>query len=231
MPDPLAVAAEVRLRVETSMRALSVSSIAPGFLDRMTKFAETLAIWGARTNLTARPGDPEEVAFHIIDSLMPIALESEPAAYPLRAAFSRAARVLDVGSGAGFPGLVLASASAAGFTLVESRRKRASFLRTASAEMGLSNVAVEQKHLSPGDLNGDFDIAITRALGPPANFYSIAAAALVKGGTAILYANPTQRLDLPAAHSVGLGAEARVAYQVRRGQGVVSRLLVLWRKL
>lgn len=213
------------------MRALNVSAIAPGFRDRMTKFAETLAIWGARMNLTAQPGDPAEIAFHIIDSLMPIALESEPAAYPLRAVFSGAKRMLDVGSGAGFPGLVLASACAAHVTLVEARRKRASFLRTASIEMGLSNVTVEQSHLSPANLNGDFDIAITRALGPPADFYAIAAAALVKGGTAILYANPTQRLDSPAARSFGLGAEARVTYQLRRGQAAVSRILVLWRKL
>jgi 16S rRNA (guanine(527)-N(7))-methyltransferase RsmG len=231
VPDPLAVAAQVRLRVEAAMGSLNISAIAPGFLDRMTKFAETLAIWGARTNLTARPGDPAEVAFHIIESLMPLALDWEPAAYPLRAALSRATRVLDVGSGAGFPGLVLASASAARFTLFEARRKRASFLRTASTEMGLSNVTVEQRHLSPAALNGDFDIAITRALGPPADFYAIAAAALVKGGTAILYANPTQRLDLPAARSVGLGDEARVPYQLRRGQSAVSRMLVLWRKL
>jgi len=227
----MAVAAEVRSRVEALMRTLNVSGIAPGFLDRIAKFAETLAIWGARTNLTAHPSDPAEIAFHIVDSLMPIALDSEPDAYPLRAIFDRARRVLDVGSGAGFPGLILASALAARFALVESRRKRASFLRTASAEMGLSNVTVEQRHLSPADLRADFDIAITRALGPPADFYSIAATALVKGGAAILYANPTQRLDLPAARSFGLGAEARVPYEVRRGQAVVSRILALWRKL
>lgn len=219
------------MRVETAIGSLNISAIAPGFLDRMTKFAETLAVWGARTNLTAHPGDPAEVAFHIIDSLMPLVLESEPAGYPLQATLSRAKRVLDVGSGAGFPGLVLASASAARFTLFEARRKRASFLRTASIEMGLSNVTVEHRHLSPADLNGDFDIAMTRALGRPADFYALAAAALVKGGTAILYANPTQRLDLPAARSVGLGDEARVPYQLRRGQSAVSRMLVSWRKL
>ena len=229
--DPHAVAAEVRSRVEASVRSLNVSAVAPGFLDRMEKFAETLALWGAKMNLTARPSDPAEVAFHIIDSLMPIALDSEVGAYPMRAIFGPAQRVLDIGSGAGFPGLVLAGASAAHFTLAESRRKRASFLRTASAEMGLSNVTVEQRRLSPADLNGDFDIAMTMALGPLADFYAMAAAALVKGGTAILYANPNQRLDQASARAVGLGAEARVAYQLRRGAAVVSRVLVLWRKL
>ncbi|MGD0073809.1 MAG: RsmG family class I SAM-dependent methyltransferase [Candidatus Binataceae bacterium] len=231
-PDPRAVAAEARSIVEAAIRTLDASAIAPAFLDRMTRFAENLAIWGARTNLTARPGDPAEVAFHIIDSLTPVALESEPAAYPLRAAFGRAARVLDVGSGAGFPGLVLASASsAAHFTLVESRRKRVSFLRLASAAMELANVAIEQKHLAPADLNGDFDIAIGRALGPPADFYAIAVAALRNAGIAILYANPDQRLDLPAAAAFGLGAETRVSYALRRGETSVSRILVLWRKL
>jgi len=213
------------------MTRLDVSAIAPAFLDRIEKFAELLARWGTRMNLTAHPEDPEETAFHIIDCLAPLVLESEPAGYQLRESFAHGRRVLDVGSGAGFPGLVLASASNAGFTLCEARRKRVSFLKTASAEMGLTNVTVEPKYLSPADLDGDFDLVTSRALGPPAEFYEIAAAALREGGVAILYANPEQRLDVADAHSAGLGAETRVPYELQRGKTIVNRVLMLWRKM
>ena len=51
--------------------------------------------------------------------------------------------MLDIGSGAGFPGLVIAAAINASVTLVEARRKRATFLTEAVIEMGLKNVRVE----------------------------------------------------------------------------------------
>jgi 16S rRNA (guanine527-N7)-methyltransferase len=229
--DPGLIATEVRAQLETALVPLNASALAPQFLDRITKFAETLARWGARTNLTARPDDPVEIVFHIIDSLMPLLLDPTSANGSLKQAFGPAARVLDVGSGAGFPGLVLASASDARFMLVEARRKRASFLQTAMVEMGLGNVTVAQKRLAPADLNGDFDIVLTRALGPLADFYAIAVAALAKGGIAILYANPNQRLDLNAAHSARLGKETRIPYSVGRGSLSVSRTLILFQKL
>ena len=213
------------------MSRLDISAIAPSFLDRIEKFAELLARWGAKMNLTAHPEDPEETAFHIIDSVAPLVLESEPSGYHLRDSFDHGRKVLDVGSGAGFPGLVLAGASNAGFTLCEARRKRVSFLKTASAEMGLTNVTVEERRLSAADLNRDFDLVTSRALGPPAEFYEIAAAALRQGGIAILYANPSQRLDVADAHLTGLGAEIRVPYELRRGETIINRVLMLWRKM
>jgi len=224
-------ASEVRAQVEAALDSLDASELAPGFLDRIAKFAETLAIWGATTNLTAHPNDPAEIAFHVIDSLMPLALGSGAAAASLKAAFDHAARVLDVGSGAGFPGLILASASTAHFTLVESRRKRASFLRAASVAMSLANVTIEQSRLTPADLDERFDIAVARALGPSGEFYAIAAAALIKGGTAILYANPNQRIDSRGARACGFGEQERISYQLRRGQSVVGRELILSRKV
>ncbi len=213
------------------MTRLDVSAIAPAFLDRMEKFAELLARWGAKMNLTAHPEDPEETAFHILDCLAPLVLDPGPGGYHLKKSFAHGRRALDVGSGAGFPGLILASASNAAFTLCEARRKRVSFLNTASAEMGLTNVTVEAKRLTPTDLDGDFDLVTSRALGPPAEFYRIAAAALRKGGVAILYANPEQRLDVADAHSAGLGANIRVPYELRRSKTIVNRALMLWRKM
>src|SRR5579885_2785423 len=104
------------------------------FLQRMERFGAVLALWGARTNLTAKPEDPAEIAFHIADSLMPLKFMPD--------ILGEGMRVLDFGSGAGFPGLVLASACDAQFTLAEARQKRASFLKVAAAEMGLDNTEI-----------------------------------------------------------------------------------------
>ena len=87
--------------------------------------------WNARINLTAIEDDSEAAWLHYRDSLA--ALDSLPATGP----------IVDMGSGAGFPGIPLAIARPAQtFYLVEPRRKRVSFLRVVVSRLGLSNVVV-----------------------------------------------------------------------------------------
>src|SRR5262249_1898707 len=119
------------------------------FLRRMEIFAAALALWGAKINLTARPQDHAEIAFHIVDSLMPLALDLQHPARsyadtvgPTSNWFAAGRHILDFGSGGGFPGVVLASACPARFTLAEARHKRASFLKVVVAEMALDNVEI-----------------------------------------------------------------------------------------
>ncbi len=194
----------------------------------MEIFAATLALWGAKTNLTAHPDDPVEIAFHIIDSLMPLVLANSPG-FP--AVFTAQGKVLDFGSGAGFPGLILASACEAHFILAEARLKRASFLKVAAAEMRLNNVEVlVDRLIGAPDVLSSFDAVTSRASGPSAVFYEIAEHALVPGGTAVLYSTPSQRLDLTAARNAGLDSYRRLDYIVRRGGEIAQRVLAVWRK-
>jgi 16S rRNA (guanine527-N7)-methyltransferase len=213
--------------IRTALESYRINpSLAPflsdAFLDKMELFAQMLALWGARVNLTAKPSDPAETAFHIVDSLMPIAL--------LPDLFNSDRRVLDFGSGAGFPGLILASTCAASFTLVEARQKRASFLKVAAAELGLENVKIPAARVEPAALSPSFQTVLARASGSPADFYAIAGAALLPGGVAIVYASPSQRLDLAAAQQHALVGYRRHSYNLRRGHGIVERVLAVWRK-
>jgi 16S rRNA (guanine527-N7)-methyltransferase len=198
------------------------------FLDRIERLAALIALWGARINLTATPQDPGEIGFHIIDSLAPIFVAKHDEL--LLAALNTGSRVLDLGSGAGFPALVLASASNANFTLVESRRKRASFLVVAAAEMGLENVVIEPQHLTSGLPRSSFDVVTGRAFGAVSTFQSAAASALPRGGVTMLYANPGQELALENAARLGLREFRRVSYAVPRRTGMVERVLALWRR-
>ncbi len=216
------------------------------FLDRIATFGEMLALWGSKTNLTARPQDPAEIAFHVIDSLMPLVLARQYlCALPNSAvgdirdsdafrvfaqAFASGKRVLDFGSGAGFPGLILAIASEARFALAEARQKRASFLKVVVSRMELENVEIIGARISPALLAATFDTVVSRASGPTLEFYDIAARTLLPGGFAILYCNPSQRLELDAARRAGLDAYRRYRYTVRRADRPVERILAVWQK-
>ena len=163
------------------------------FLSRMEVFAAELARWGAKMNLTAAPEDPTELAFHILDSLMPLVLAADESA-ELARDFTTGERILDLGSGAGFPGLVLASATEAEFQLVEARRKRVSFLRTAIGAMGLRNVEVDSQYRRA--FAPEFDVVTARAFAQPEKFYEVAATALKPGGITMLYASERQREEI-----------------------------------
>lgn len=218
--DPKAIGAEVRARLERTPVGPSFALLAPHFLDRMQTLAELLALWGARTNLTARPNDPAETAFHILDSLIPLLIAARPDGTAIRGMLGeklgKGRRVLDLGSGAGFPGLVLAAASDAHFTLSESRRKRASFLSVAVAEMGLDNAVVESTRAEVEDVTRDYDAMTARAIGHWPSLWRIAAAALRPGAIAILYVARDQPLDMDLARASGFASYRRVQYEADR---------------
>jgi len=254
--------ADINTRIRTALEsyradpALAAVLTEP-FIRRMEIFATALAHWGARINLTARPDDPTETAFHIADSLIPLTLaaynrsplekerhplsprphsvvgegegEGSDTLQALSPLFTANNHILDFGAGAGFPGLVLASACPAHFTLVEARQKRASFLKVVAAEMALDNVEIIATRLTASTLTARFDAVVARASGPVADFYDIAAVGLNPGGLAILYANPSQRLDLAAAKRVGFSGYRRHEYSLRRGSIRVDRVLAVWR--
>ena len=184
----------------------------------MEQFAKALHLWGVRTNLTAHPEDPVEVAFHVVDSLAPLTLNLSPT--PLCAG----ARVLDLGSGAGFPGLILAAANTGDFTLAEVRRKRATFLSMAAAAMGLTNVKVRASRLSAETIDARFDAITARAVGEAG--LEIIARALAPQGCAILWLGPEQMISVDRFHVAGLCDLARHDYVVHRGAKAVRRSLV-----
>lgn len=225
-----AIGRAARELVERRLAEYRFVASEPRFGERIETLAAAIALWGARMNLTARPDDPAELAFHIVDSVMPLVMAERGEAEVIREAFGQGRRVLDLGAGAGFPGLVLAAASSADFVLAEPRRKRASFLTVAAAEMGLRNVAVEVVRGDAAKFAASFDTVTARALARPAELYPMAAAALKPRGVAILYANPSQRLELAAARACGLGGYERLAYALARGEREVERILAVWRK-
>jgi len=234
------IASEARERVAGWLSDTTLSPRA-GFLERIEKMAATLALWGARTNLTAEASDPAEIAFHIIDSLAPIAFAEGANRETLEADLAEGASVLDLGSGAGFPGLVLAAAFEARFMLAEARRKRASYLQVAAHEIQLENVTIERRCASAGAGNiaaGLYHLVTARAFGTSTELYEIAAAALRPGGILLLYASADQMLDVRTgeplddsrAPALRFDERASWTYRLPHGERVVTRTAVLWHK-
>ncbi len=119
---------------------------------RLERFSQLLREWNATHNLT---GDdrPEAIVANLVDSLRPLGFVERPAS------------LLDVGTGAGFPGLILAAAwPGTRCVLCEPRQKRAAFLRFAALEMELENVEVARKRVEelPDD---SFELISSRAVG------------------------------------------------------------------
>lgn len=93
------------------------------------------------------------------------------------------ARVADVGSGAGLPGLVLAILRPdVSFTLIEPMERRAGWLVTESARLGLRNVVVLRARAEEATDSGPFDQVTARAVSALANLIVMTAPLLREGG-------------------------------------------------
>ncbi len=98
------------------------------------------------------------------------------------------ARLIDIGSGGGLPGLVLADAFPSGqITLVDRRQKRTDFLARAVSRLGLDHVTVRCDDVADiADAVGSgiepaFDVVTARGFGPPDTTLRLAARLLVRG--------------------------------------------------
>lgn len=119
----------------------------------MVEFLALLHKWNQRFNLTA-VRDPEEMVLrHLLDSL---------AAGP----HLRGRRILDVGTGAGLPGIPLALAYPARcFVLLDSGAKKTRFVAHAVGSLGLANAVVEKNRVEDYRDEAGFDTVICRAFG------------------------------------------------------------------
>jgi 16S rRNA (guanine527-N7)-methyltransferase len=124
--------------------------------DAIAKWLELVKTWNARIDLTAAKTNRDLVDLMVADALV------------LAANIEHGLRVVDVGSGAGAPGLALALLRPdLKLTLIEPLTKRVSFLRTVIGTVGRTDIAVVKG--KGEDVAARFDIAISRAtLNPPA---------------------------------------------------------------
>jgi 16S rRNA (guanine527-N7)-methyltransferase len=146
----------------------------PTILEPLQLYLEELKLWNARINLTGLKTDRDIVIKHFLDSL---------AVLPFLEA---AASLVDLGSGAGFPGLVLKLARPpVTLSLVEARQKKAAFLEYLVSRLRLTGVAVVQTHLTPAlarQWEPKVEAVVSRATFLLPRFLELAAPLLAPGG-------------------------------------------------
>ncbi len=121
------------------------------YIEKFEKFTTLLLEWNKIHNLTGAKNS-KEIYTNIEDSLYPTKFIEEPQS------------ILDVGTGAGFPGLILAIVYPnTKVYLCEPRNKRASFLKFATIDLNLDNVTVIRKRVE--DFNAPpFELISSRAV-------------------------------------------------------------------
>lgn len=145
-------------------------SLPPQCEQQLLDYLSLLQKWNRVYNLTAVRGAGKMVSHHLLDCLAVVPHIS-------------AATILDVGSGAGLPGIPLALAlPQAHVTLLDSGHKKAAFLRQAVVELGLDNVEVVCERVEEWHPAHRFDLVISRALSGLPEFASLAGHLLTPGG-------------------------------------------------
>ncbi len=154
--------------------------------EKLRQFAALVVKWSAKINLVSKHDLPDLWERHIQDSL---------ALIPYISVGTLAA--IDLGSGAGFPGLVLAIETGIPFTLIESDTRKAAFLTDAARELGapakVLNTRIEAAKTTPAPL------VTARALAPLDKLLALATPHLTPNGICLFPKGKSYEEELKTA--------------------------------
>lgn len=185
-------AGDWRLRLKPGLAAMK-AGLPPGGEEKLLEFVELLQKWNRAYNLTA-VRDPEEMLVkHVLDSLSVLP-------------FVQAGPVLDVGTGAGLPGIPLAVArSDLRFTLLDGNGKKTRFVTHAAGALKLGNVEAVQARVEDYRPGSGFVTVLSRAFASLGDFLRLAGPTVLPGGRllAMKGAHPEPELaDIPAGYTI-----------------------------
>ena len=194
----------------------------PDLTDEQTaafiKYYKMLVLWNRKLNLT-RITDPNEVAQkHFADSVLGASLIPE------------GARVVDVGTGAGFPGIPLKIVRPdIELVMVDSLGKRVKFLTELTLELGIDAAAIHARAedaARTSGLRGSFDIALSRAVAPMNVLTELTVPFVKVGGASLMYKGSNAREELKESANAMKTLQCRadaVDYDVPWGARTIVR--------
>ena len=167
-------------------------------LDRFTKYLDLLLKWQKSQRLVGSTEPGWIVENLLLDSLLFLPVLP----FPLRT-------LLDLGSGAGLPGIPLKIVlNEVQLVLVESRRKRVSFLASVIRELGLEHARVVGRRVEDAmdELEGGFDAVVMRCVGDPGDLLPVASRLVVRPGGVVVASGPPKPRPLPIGDWVTVDA-------------------------
>lgn len=165
------------------------ASLSPSTLKALRQFADLVVERNRAHNLVSRKDIDRLWERHVLDSLRALA----------GLAHLESGTVVDIGSGGGFPGLVLAIArSDLTFLLAERAAKKARFLSYAVRALGLTNSTIADRDAVLLDA-GQADVVTARAVSDPDSLWALAEPLLKPGGRALLFTGAESSAWCPSA--------------------------------
>ncbi len=181
-----------RERLRRGLDALGVESDGEA-LDRFEAFHAILDEYNAHMDLTAVMGEDERVDRHDLDSVSPIA----------QGLLGSGARVIDVGTGAGFPGMpLLILRPDLHMTFLDATRKRVDFLRDALSRLGLRAKTLHARAEDAARLpehRERYDVAVSRAVAHAAVVQELTLPFVAVGGVSIALKGPGVSQEVESA--------------------------------
>lgn len=191
----------VQARLVQGLAAMGVG-LDGASLRRLLAHLQLIAKWNRVHNLTSVREPEQMVVVHLLDSLS------------LLPHLGAARTLLDVGSGAGFPGIPVAIARPdLRVTLLDSSHKKGTFLEQARTELALANVEVVCERVEQFEPAGGFEVVVSRAFADLADFVAQAKHLVAPGGRMLAMKGvyPFEEIArLPATHRVAEVVELNV---------------------
>ena len=174
----------------------------PALPEKLLRYHALLMDWNTRMDLTAVTDEAEMMDRHYVDSLMALRFGMIP----------RTGKIIDVGTGAGFPGMPLALACPEmQVTLMDAQQKRLTFLQAVIDEMHVRNVTLVHSRAEDGARlplhREQYDLAVARAVAPLAVLAEYLLPYVRVGGSALCWKGPALQEEMQqgrrAAHLLG----------------------------
>lgn len=157
----------------------------PLLIEKLEIYLATLKKWNKVYNLTAINEDSEIIVKHFLDSLS------------VNQYIQNSGRILDVGTGAGFPGLILALFNPEkSFVLVDGVSKKISFLQEMIGKLNLKNVIAVHTKVEQYNVAEQFDIIISRAFADIKKMTKLTSHLIKDGGKFIAMKGPDVMSEL-----------------------------------
>lgn len=182
------------------------------------RYAGMLTERNEKVNLTAIT-DPEEIRVkHFADSLAAVDLIAENA------------KMLDIGSGAGFPGIPLKIVrDDLVVTLLDSVNKKVAFLGDVIVDLGLKNITAVHARIEDFPHKAEFDVVVSRAVAELTTLAEYALPFVKVGGTFVAYKSEKAEAEAAAAENAInlLGGRIREIREVFVAPGITRRLVIV----